>query len=256
MATNDRPRSFEFLSDTALLAEMKRLAARERDATVDVIAALMEIDQRKLYLGQGYSSLFAYCTQALHLSEHAAYGRIEAARTARRVPEILDGLTDGSLTLTTVGLLAPHLTSENQSALIEATRHKSKRDVERVIAALRPLPAVPSSIRKLPAPLPSPVHLTQPLRSTASPTLDATSAPAAAPVLASPPPPAPQRAVVVPLAPERYKVQITISAEALAQLRRAQELLRHVIPGGDQPRSWNGDWLSSSLISSGRGWHR
>jgi 5-methylcytosine-specific restriction endonuclease McrA len=40
-------------------------------------------------------------------------------------------------------------------------------------------------------------------------------------------------AVVVPLAPERYKVQVTISREAHDNLRRAQDLLRHVIPDGD-----------------------
>jgi hypothetical protein len=234
MATNDLPCSFQLLSDTALLAETKRLAARERDATVDVIAALMEIDARKLYLGEGYSSLFAYCTQGLHLSEHAAYGRIEAARTARRVPDILDAVADGSLTLTTVGLLAPHLNAENQSELIEATRHKSKRDVERAIAAWRPLPAVPSSIRKLPAPTtPLAPPVAEPPRSTAGPTLDAgTGAPAAAPALVTADP-SPKRAVVAPLAPERYKVQITISGQAHADLRRAQELLRHVIPTGD-----------------------
>jgi hypothetical protein len=137
------------LSDRELLAETHRLAERERHATAHVIAALMEVDGRKLYLGQGCSSLFTYCT--LHFSEHAAYGRIEAARTARRVPEILDQLADGSLTLTTVGLLASHLTPENHTGLLAAAGHKPKREVEHLIAALRPLPAVPSSVRKLPA---------------------------------------------------------------------------------------------------------
>ena len=36
----------------------------------------------------------------LHLSEHAAYGRIEAARAGRRFPLILERLADGTLTLT------------------------------------------------------------------------------------------------------------------------------------------------------------
>jgi hypothetical protein len=39
--------------------------------------------------------------------------------------------------------------------------------------------------------------------------------------------------VIVPLAPERYKVQLTISRDAHDHLRRAQDLLRHVIPDGD-----------------------
>jgi hypothetical protein len=33
--------------------------------------------------------MFTYCTQILHLAEHAAYNRIEAARAARRFPLIL-----------------------------------------------------------------------------------------------------------------------------------------------------------------------
>ena len=72
--------SLNRLTDTALLAETKRLAAVERRATADLIASLMELDSRKLYLGEGCSSLFTYCTQVLRLSEHAAYGRIAAAR--------------------------------------------------------------------------------------------------------------------------------------------------------------------------------
>jgi hypothetical protein len=45
--------------------------------------------------------------------------------------------------------------------------------------------------------------------------------------------PAVHVAVVAPLAPERYKIQFTTSCEAHEKLRRAQALLRHVIPSGD-----------------------
>src|SRR5688572_10106015 len=126
-------------SDSELLDELKRLAAHERDATVHVIAALMEVEARRLYLAAGCPSLFVYCTQVLHFSEHAAYLRIEAARTARRFPIIMERLADGSLTLTTIGLLRAHLTDENHRQLLDGARHKSKRDVEQMIAALRPL---------------------------------------------------------------------------------------------------------------------
>jgi hypothetical protein len=98
------------LSDRELLEEVQTLATRERDATARLIASLMEIDSRRLYLGQGCSSLFTFCTQVLRLSEHAAYARIEAARAARRLPIVLDQLADGSVTLTAVCLLAPYLT--------------------------------------------------------------------------------------------------------------------------------------------------
>ncbi len=101
------------LSNTELLARVKRLAEHEREATASLIAHLAELDARRVYLAEGCSSLFTYCTQVLHLSEHAAYGRIEAARAVRRFPIILERLGEGSITLTTVGLLAAHLTSEN-----------------------------------------------------------------------------------------------------------------------------------------------
>jgi hypothetical protein len=67
------------LSDRDLLAEVERAVECERAANARVIALLMEVDSRKLYAGQGFASLFTYCVQVLHLSEHAAYLRIEAA---------------------------------------------------------------------------------------------------------------------------------------------------------------------------------
>ena len=89
------------LSDRDLLTCVQRAAFVERSATKHLIALLGELDARRLYLGEGFSSLFTYCTQALHLSEHATYNRIEAARAARRFPVILELLEAGSITLTT-----------------------------------------------------------------------------------------------------------------------------------------------------------
>jgi hypothetical protein len=117
------------LSDAALLAEVNTSAESERQATAWLIALLAELDARRLYLGEGFSSLFTYCTQALHLSEHAAYGRIEAARATRKFPILLDLLAQGAVTLTTVTLLAPHLTPENHEHVLRQAQHKSKREV-------------------------------------------------------------------------------------------------------------------------------
>ena len=48
------------LPDAALVAQVTVLAQRERDSTADLIASLAELDARRLYLGEGFSSLFAY----------------------------------------------------------------------------------------------------------------------------------------------------------------------------------------------------
>ena len=137
---NPRPSLFADLSDDQLIAEVKRLAATERQATATLIRALMELDARRLYLGEGYSSLFTYCTQALYLAEGAAYNRIEAARAASRFPIILKGLEDGSLTPTAVRLLAPHLTVENHEGVLKSARNKRKQAIEEIIASLNPKP--------------------------------------------------------------------------------------------------------------------
>lgn len=139
------------LSNEDLITETRKAAADERHATVRLVALLAEVDARRLYLGQGCSSLFAYCTNVLRLSEHAAYHRIEAARAARQIPVILDRLAEGTVTLTAIGLLRPHLTADNHLALLDAARHQSKREVERLIAGLAPKADVAPMVRRLAA---------------------------------------------------------------------------------------------------------
>src|SRR2546427_7962791 len=139
------------LSDCHLLDEVKRLAARERDVTAELIAHLAEIEERGLHHAAGFGSMFEYCRDALQLSEYAAYGRIEAARAARKFPVILEMLADGSLNLTTVGLIGRLLTRDNYREVLAAAKGRSKREVEELVARLHPQPDVPSLIRKLPS---------------------------------------------------------------------------------------------------------
>ncbi len=131
---------------------LKDLAARERGATALLVAHLAELDTRDVHLRAGHGSLFAYCRDALALSEQEAYNRIAVARAARRFPLILDLLETGALNLTSVRLLAPRLTPDNHREVLESARGKSKLQVEEIAARLWPKPDVPSFVRKLPAP--------------------------------------------------------------------------------------------------------
>ena len=225
------------LSDEQLLSSVKSLACAERRVTAQLIAALVELDRRKLFLGQGYPSLFNYCTQVLHLSEHAAYGRIEAVRAVHRFPIVLDHLADGAVTLTTICLLAPLLTAENHETLLVTARHKSRREIEHLVATMRPKPDAPTMVRKLPAPRASnaggslPVNTPAPTQPSPHAHGESDRCPSVAG--SSPERPAARAAAITPLAPARYKVQFTASREAYEKLGRAQSLLRHVIPNGD-----------------------
>jgi hypothetical protein len=195
--------SLASLSNTALLDQLLRLVQREREATVTLIAHLAEVEKRKLYLAEGYGSMFQYCTRVLHLSEHATYLRLEAARVSLRFPATLAALENGDLNLTAIRLLSPYLTAENLRELLAAARHRTRADIEAFIARRFPRPDVPAVIRKLPVRPAVPVQpagLEAPvvpagLESNA--VLRTQDAPAKG---SSTPPP-----VVEALAPERYK---------------------------------------------------
>ena len=136
--------------------------------------------------------------------------------------------------LTAVSLLAPHLTAANHVEVIDAAKHKSKRDVELLVAQLRPQPDVPSVVRKLPALTTVAVPGSEVLISEChAPVCDARIANSPPLKSSSPAFPAPRPAEIKPLAPERYKVQFTVPRETHDKLRRVQDLMRHTIPDGD-----------------------
>jgi hypothetical protein len=140
------------LSDPDLLARLAALAGQEREASVELVAHLAELDTRSsLYAAHGHGSLFTYCTEVLRLSEDAACNRISAARACRRFPVILDALASGALSLTSVRMLGPHLTPENHEAMLARASGRSRREIETLVAEVAPRPDVPSSVRKLPA---------------------------------------------------------------------------------------------------------
>jgi len=140
----------ERLTDGALEAEVLRLATCERRATASLIAHLAELHGRRLHERAGFASLFTYCMEVLRLSEHQSYDRMKAASVSRRYPQVLAWLASGELNLTTVRLLAPHLTPANHDELFAAARGQRKRKVQEMLAALFPQPDVPFSVRQLP----------------------------------------------------------------------------------------------------------
>jgi hypothetical protein len=142
--------SLKTIPDDELLHRLAALLAGSRHAEADLVAHIGEVDARRLYAREATPSMFVYCLERLHLSEREAYLRIAAARASREHPVILDMLADGRLHLTGIALLASHLTRENRDALLERATHKTKREIEELLAELAPRPDVRPSIRRLP----------------------------------------------------------------------------------------------------------
>ena len=204
------------ISDDDLLRRLSGLVQESRRVESELVAHIAEVDERRLYAREACSSMFAYCTEVLHLSEWEAYLRIAVARASRPHPVLLVMLEDGRLHLSGIAKIAPLLTEANRESVLARAVHKSKREIEELVAELSPRPDVPTMMRKLPVPR---AKTKQP------------PAPQLGPdqVTDLPTPARAKPTLVEPLAPARYKVQFTASAELKDKIER----LRALMPDGD-----------------------
>ena len=140
------------VTDRDLQAELTRLLASGSRTEAQIIAHLAAVEERRLHLEAGSSSLFDHCLHRLGLSENEAFHRITAARLARRFPAIFGLLEQRAVHLTAVCLLRDYLTPENHRELLEEASGKTKLQVQEMLARRFPRPDVASTIRKLPPP--------------------------------------------------------------------------------------------------------
>ena len=204
------------ISNTALLERLNHLISKNNQVTIEVLVHLGEVDARRLFAEEGFSSMFGYCIARLGMCGAATGRRIAAARAGRRFPLVLSLIGEGRLHLTGAALLAKHLTEDNHRQMLETACGMSKRQIETMLADLAPKPDVPDRIRKVRRPAAR-------SRDTSSPV----PAGVAAPLRLSPaPPPA-------PLGQSRFKVQFTATKELVAKLEKAKALLSHRVPDGD-----------------------
>src|SRR4029078_12343698 len=118
------------LSNGELLRRTGELAMRGRRVDAALIAHMAQVDHGKVYRDEACTSMFAYATTRLRLSESQAYDRITVARASRRFPVMLAMIEEGRLPLTAASKLAPHLTAENADALLARAENGTRRQVE------------------------------------------------------------------------------------------------------------------------------
>jgi 5-methylcytosine-specific restriction endonuclease McrA len=239
---NDRCR-LGGLGDVQLLAGLAALVRRENDCLSDLLAHLAELDERGVCVARGYSSLFAYCTEAFGFCKSSAGRRIAAARVCREYPAAFTRVANGELQLSVLCALRPHLNAENASGLFAACSRKSYEQVEELLAARFPRPEVRDLIRRLPEPrvgtpdMGSKQTEAQPVElESRAPRTDALAEPAV-PLVSQlqgerPRPPA-HRGAVKPLSAERFSVNFTADAAFRDLLEEVRSLFSHTEPKGD-----------------------
>jgi len=217
--------------DSDLLLKLAEVLKQSRRVESVLVAHIAEVDARGLFVSQASSSMHKYCTDVLHLSGAEAFLRITAARASRRYPVLLKMLDDGRLHLSGLAMLAPHLTNSNCEELLARATHKTKGELQALVAEIAPKPDVAPSIRKLPE--------RQKREGSERANEDTTSSTPSAPSGKSPSPaetlPKPEARrqdkppVVEPLSPSRYRVQFTASATLHDKIERLSALM----PGAD-----------------------
>jgi hypothetical protein len=214
------------LSDAALIQLFDSQLSIDQVNTAELLATIAEVDCRKLHLPAGYPSMFAYCVGYWHMSEDVAYKRIRAARAGRRYPAIRQAVEEGRIHLTAVVFLAPHLTRDNADELIAAATHRTKAEIERMLAERFPKPDLATLIESI---APAPTRADQPPQLVPEPVQDVVmSSPRVLEPVAEPP-----RPKITPLAPQRFGLQVTIDAETQQLLQDVRALMGHTIPSGD-----------------------
>lgn len=250
------------LSDDELIRSIKSLTGNERSVLVSILKHLTEFENRRLSDRKGFPSLFDYCVRELRYAQGESLRRIRAARAAKRFDVLYGLIRRGTLSLTTVALLEPHLKWNNYRKLIRASKGLSTREVEALVSSLNPVAAAPAErIRILTvAPPPVPITATAELfpppigaaetevptaPKSEAPTAPKSEAPTSEPparpaaesptVAAAEPPPAPPSAPV-----RRACFSFTADEAFLRDFERAKELSRHRWPAGRQEEVFAG----------------
>jgi hypothetical protein len=234
------------VSDRVLIERLRCFVRADHALSARLLVHLGEVDARGLFREYAYASMFAYCVDELRMSEAQAYLRIQAARLRRQFPLIVELLAKGSLHLTAIKLLGPHLTPDNHAQVLARAAGQGKREIELLVAELAPKPDVPSRMRKLPE---ANVRVTQAADTHASQAFVASIAtlPCAPLSVEMPSAAAPDsanratfalevpraRASSTPLRPGRYRVELTAGQALHDKLEQLQNLLRHQVPDGD-----------------------
>jgi hypothetical protein len=136
------------LTDEELIARLKQCVTRGRQCEARTLVHMSEVDARKLYRDQGYSSMFDYVMRALHMSEAEAGLRITAARFGRQYPQAFEMLARGEVHISALCVLASVLTRET-IGLLEHARFKSKKEVEELRATHFPKRDVATQFHRL-----------------------------------------------------------------------------------------------------------
>jgi 5-methylcytosine-specific restriction endonuclease McrA len=115
----------------------------------ELLEVLGQIDEQKVYLQLGYSSLFQYSVSALGLSEQKAYALMKVSRKSKEIPELKANIQNGSLSVSKAIRIVSVIKPGNQKVWIEKAKTLPKVELEKEIASLHPEVVTKETVRRL-----------------------------------------------------------------------------------------------------------
>src|SRR4051812_16942930 len=137
------------LTNDELIAGTRRLVGASNQILAMLLAHLAEVEGRGIHRLRACSSLYTYCIYELRFSEDAAYRRVSAARLVKRFPALYEAIASGELHLTGLLMLGPHFTPENHLDVLGRAKHRTKKELGKLLRTLEPLPDLPARIEPL-----------------------------------------------------------------------------------------------------------
>jgi hypothetical protein len=139
------------VSNAALEASLSRLLGAGARVEARVVAHLAEVEERRLHLLTGCSSMYDYCHKRLGLSDYEAFLRIATARVARKYQVVFEILDRRELNLTAVCEVREFLTFANHRELLREISGRTKVQIREILARRFPRADVPTVLKRLPA---------------------------------------------------------------------------------------------------------
>src|SRR5689334_22981515 len=139
------------LDGPAIRRGLRDLNTRDNRTNAEMLAYLVEMDAQRLYASDGYPSAWAWCVTELHMSEGMASKRIFAARKAAQFPILFEALADGRLNLSALVQIGASLSADTVAELVTEATHKTREQIDELLARRFPRPDVPTLIAPLPS---------------------------------------------------------------------------------------------------------
>jgi hypothetical protein len=102
------------INDENLILNLKSLVKDEKALTHRVLEYLREVENRKLFLARGFSSLYAFCIEALGYTEQESMIRIQAMRLIKTMPAVEAMVRSGEISMSVAAQLQTSFRKENR----------------------------------------------------------------------------------------------------------------------------------------------